>query len=252
MSNEILLKEIVKEPEPQVVLSKAMASQKFNEAISLLDKHRPPNPSFTRWFRNKRFLVDIKTYPLINTWNGDYGLDNHAYPVRWVKAGAIGFVSAGLVASTIWSTDAGLSLMSLLPFAVGATISTIFDSKLYDGSMRNPVRALVCKLFLNKKSKQKVKQYRENVLAYQRFEEPFKLLVESVRSELFRSGVFDLIDSDSKGYYWCFDDLGKKLLISAREYNDMRFAYMNNDKQYEETIQQLINRSGKFQEISKA
>lgn len=250
MSNEILLKETVKKPEPQVVLSKSMALKKIEDAVEILNKHRPSSPSFTRWFKNKKFLTDIKAYPLINNFKGYNELDNNAEPIRWVKGLTIGFVSAGLVASTIWSTISGVSLLSLLPFIVGAVISAVFDSKLYDGSMRNPMRALVCKLLLSKKSKQKAKQYQENVLAYQKVEEPFKLLVESVRSELFNNGVFDAL-ARVEECHWVLDDLGFQALVSVREYNDMRFKYMNKDQKYEEIIQELVNRSDKFQAISK-
>lgn len=253
MSSEILLREEKSEPfETEVVLSKPMALKKFDDATALLEKHRPPNPSFVRFLSGHKHYADVKTYPLIKTWNDSFGFDNHAYPVRWVKGFAIGFVSTGFVASTIWSSMAGVSLLSLLPFAVGAVTSTVFDVKLYDGSAKNPLRLLVCKLFLSKKSKQKVKRYRENVLSYQKVEKSFKLLVESVKTDLFNEGVFDLLsDSESTGNEkWCIDDLGHKVLLPLREFEDMCFEYTNNEKNHEEIIQQLISRSDKFKELS--
>lgn len=171
MSSEILLAEEESESsEVEVISSQDIALQKFHNASAFLEMHRPSSPSFMRWFDNSKFLGETKIYPLMkvpkNSSYSDTMMRRNIRALRRVKGLAIVPVSAGLlistmslVASNIWTYGMGVSLLSLLPFGVGAIISAFFDAKLYDGSTKNPLRSLVCKMFLSKKSKEKVRQY---------------------------------------------------------------------------------------------
>lgn len=248
MSEEI----VVQKSTPPIQLTHSEALEKYEEASKLLLSYMPENPVLSRWTEDKIFFREFKNYPLIrivNNSNSSY--DNQAYSINKVKTGLIISATSGVIASAGLSLIAGISLFTLTPLVIGGILAMFFDSRFYDGSNRNLLRSLVCKIFLGKKSKQKATEYRKNALLYAELEKPFKLLVESKIAELQGQNVFRIMNEKNQTKPWAFNDNGEKEILAPSEYRKFLFTHMNHQKKQEEIIDALITQMNKTKELSK-
>lgn len=142
----------------------------------------------------------------------------------------LGAVTTGTVISLF-----GMSPLFFAPLAVGVLASGFSTTRFYKGDKSNKLRWLLSSIFLGKKSRKIIEEYREDLEKYNSLKGSFGLLNELVRHEVETDNLLEIVNKkpDENGRYIILLDDGIFVKITKEKYQKM-FNISQNEIDVEE------------------
>lgn len=117
----------------------------------------------------------------------------------------------------------GFSPTVLIPLAVGAVFSGFASTRFYDGTRKNKIRWILSSIFLGKKSRKVVAEYREKLERFNFLKDSYNTLVSLTLKEVESDNLLNIANSepDDNGNYIAFLEHGEFARVEKVRYLEL-------------------------------